>query len=95
MTTPLSSKTLSGLSDDCLSLFLAFARDAGDWGGTPLVGGNVTCGRRENGFLTDLKKKGLIVTDEDEGDVWLRFTPTGKAMAKTFGVDLDWIDWIA
>lgn len=33
-------------------LFFDYARDAGNWGGTPLVGGNVGGGREDNGNLS-------------------------------------------
>jgi hypothetical protein len=29
------------LTEQSKALFLAYAKDAGNWGGTPLVGGNV------------------------------------------------------
>lgn len=72
-------------------LFIAYAKDAGNWSGTPLVGGNVGGGKEERGNLTDLKRKGLIVTGEADGDVWVSFTLAGVDYAKAHGIDLSWI----
>lgn len=71
-----------------LALFLAYAKDAGNWSGTPLVGGNVSHGLTENGYLTDLKKRGLVTTFRSEGDAWLEFTEAGKILAGVHGIQL-------
>ena len=74
------------LSPEALALFVAFARDAGNWNGTPLVGGgNVPTDGASKGHLTKLKKEGLVKTFTDEGCVWLQFTLEGKAKALTLG----------
>ena|SRR3990167_6721525 len=75
------------LTKDSCSLFMAYWKDAGNWSGNPLVGGNVRHGLRENGNLTDLKKAGLLTTfavKERNGkeDIWIEFTSLGKAYAK-------------
>ncbi|CAJ1505588.1 hypothetical protein [[Mycobacterium] burgundiense] len=46
--------TTSDITARSLELFLDYARDAGNWGGTPLVGGNVCGSREDNGNLTQL-----------------------------------------
>jgi hypothetical protein len=69
-----------------LALFLAYARDAGNWSGTPLVGGNVGGSKQERGNLTQLKRAGLIETWVDEGCTWLKFTAAGLALAAEHGV---------
>lgn len=69
------------LSEGALALFLAYANDAPNWRGVPPVGGNVNQGPAENGYLTDLKKRGLLTTYRDEGNTWIQFTPAGKALA--------------
>ncbi len=76
------------LTAGSLDLFLAYAMDAPDWGGTPLVGGNVGAKPADKGHLTDLKKKGLVTTYMDEGNAWLSFTDEGKALAAEHGVEL-------
>jgi hypothetical protein len=63
-------------------LFEAYVRDAGNWSGTPLVGGNVGGSKEDRGNLTHLKKLGLIKTFESEGCLWLSFTDAGRAKAK-------------
>lgn len=69
-----------------LELFLDYARDAGNWSGTPLVGGNVGGSKEERGNLTQLKRAGLITTFRWDGEVWIDFTDAGKALAAEHGV---------
>lgn len=82
---------MTNLTEGTLALFVAYANDAGNWGGTPLVGGNVKQGPKENSHLTDLKKAGLVYTDLD-GDrkdlVWLYFTDKGRALAESLNIPL-------
>jgi len=68
------------------ALFLAYANDAGNWGGIPLVGGNVGGSRADAGNLTDLKKKGLLCTFESDKLEWVSFTPAGIDYALENGV---------
>jgi hypothetical protein len=73
-------------------LFMAFADDAGNWSGHPLVGGNFDFAREDRGNLTHLKQAGLVSTFRDErGHVWLSFTEAGKRYAAAHGTDLSWI----
>lgn len=79
----------SALSPRSLELFLAYANDAGNWSGTPLVGGNVGGSQADCGNLTQIKKAGLITTMRDEdGHAWVIFTDAGKARAAEYGVIL-------
>jgi hypothetical protein len=71
-----------------LALFLAYAKDAGNWSGQPLVGGNVGGSKEDRGNLTQLKRAKLITTSEDEGNTWLRFTEAGKALALSHGITI-------
>lgn len=71
-----------------LELFLDYAKDAGNWSGTPLVGGNVGGSKEDNGNLTQLKQAGLVKTWTDEGLVWLSFTAEGKALAAEHGIEI-------
>lgn len=67
-----------------LKLFRLYAQDAGNWGGTPMVGGNVGGNAAaQRGNLTNLKKAGLIQTWTDEGDgcSFLSFTEYGRNVA--------------
>jgi hypothetical protein len=68
-------------------VFMAYAIDAGNWGGNPLVGGNVGGTLEERGNLTQLKMAGLITTWVDDG-VWIEFTAAGKQYAKAHGINL-------
>ena len=75
-----------------LDLFRALATDAGNWSGTPLFDGD----KRERGNLTDLKKRGLLVTYTDEGCTFVTFTPKGVEFAHTnLGVAIDHCDNLA
>lgn len=71
-----------------LELFLAYARDAGNWYGTPLVGGNVGGSKQDRGNLTQLKQAGLIKTAVYEDCTWIYFTDAGIALAAEHGVKL-------
>lgn len=79
---------MDNITTQSLKVFLAYAEDAGNWSGVPLVGGNVGGSKEERGNLTQLKRAGLIETDVDEGCTWLYFTDAGKALAATHGIEL-------
>jgi hypothetical protein len=74
------------ITETSKSLFLAYARDAGNWSGQPLVGGNVGGTKEQRGNLTQLKRAGLITTFRDEGCDWIQFTDAGKAFAAEHGI---------
>lgn len=78
----------SALTPASLKLFLEYADDAGNWNGTPLVGGNVGGSARDRGNLTHLKISGLITTDRDEGCTWVSFTAAGIALAALHGITI-------
>lgn len=60
------------------SLFAKFWDDAPNWGGEPLVNGNVKVGKSERGNLSDLLQKELVESfDDGEGCTWLQFTKIG------------------
>lgn len=81
-------------TENTLNRFIKYAQDAGNWGGSPLVGGNVGGDPADKGFILNMKKAGLITTWEDRGvinrrvvvSVWLEFTDSGKALAAAHGV---------
>ena len=69
-------------------LFIEYAKDANNWNGTPLVGGNVGGSVEDRGNLTQLKQAGLITTAKEEGHIWLFFTDAGVAYAAQHGIAL-------
>jgi hypothetical protein len=71
------------------ALFLEYAKDACEWNGTPLVGGNVGGSKEDRGNLTQLKQAGLIDTFKDEGLVWIKFTDAGRALAGEHGIKIE------
>lgn len=77
------------ITNDTEARFMQYARDAANWGGTPLVGGNVGGDPADKGYITAMKKAGLVTTWEDCGGVWMRFTDNGKSLAKSHGVTLE------
>jgi len=85
--------TTISLSPEALAYFIELAEDAPDWSGSPLIGGNVEQTKQRDGYLTDLKKKDLLTTQEDEGDVWVYFTPAGRGLAAEHGIALSPYDW--
>lgn len=77
------------LTETTLKLFLAYAKDAGNWSGTPLMGagGNVSRDERaERGNVTQMKQAGLVKTFRYEGCNWIEFTPAGVEFAAKHGV---------
>jgi hypothetical protein len=76
------------ITPQSLNVFLAYAKDADNWSGTPCVGGNVGGTPEERGNLTQLKKAGLITTFTDYGQTWIDFTETGKALAAQHGITI-------
>jgi len=77
------------LTPEVISRFLDYARDAGNWSGTPLIGGNVGGDPEDKGYLVNMKKAGLITTfREDDGTFWLIFTIAGREFAHAHGVEV-------
>jgi hypothetical protein len=77
-----------GITEKSLEVFIAYAKDAPNWSGTPLVGGNVGGSKQERGNLTQLKMAGLIVTFKSDGHDWLDFTDKGSKLAAELGIEL-------
>ena len=84
----MKNNTLS-LTPDAARLFALYVQDAGNWGGTPLVGGNVILlGLKEDrGLLTALKRARLLTTFISDGEAWVSFTDAGKAYATSLGLN--------
>lgn len=78
------------LPPNAKELFTRYVKDAGNWSGTPLVGGNVVLlGEREDrGLLTHLKRAGLVTTIIYERLPYVQFTDAGKAYAAELGLQL-------
>jgi hypothetical protein len=75
------------ITDQSKALFLAYARDGGNWSGTPLLGegSNVDSSKEARGNLTQLKRAGLVTTFRYEGCMWVKPTDAGKAFAVELG----------
>ncbi len=78
--------TTINITEQSKALFLAYAEDAGNWSGNPLVGGNVGGSKEDRGNLTQLKRAGLLTTFKDEGCNWIEFTELGKQYAAENGI---------
>lgn len=77
------------ITDRSKELFIAYAEDADNWGGTPLVGGNVGGSKEDRGNLTQLKLADLLTTfDDGEGCIWIEFTPKGLEYAAALGIKI-------
>src|SRR5262245_54050501 len=93
--------TTPKLTPGVLKLFTDLAEDAGNWSGTPLLGGNVPTNSRTNGYLIHLKKAGLVTTFTERVEglrrgrertlTWVEFTEAGAAYAKELGISM--VDW--
>lgn len=77
------------ITETSKKLFLDYASDAGNWSGTPLVGGNVGGSKEDRGNLTQLKRAGLLTTDVSEGLTWVYFTEAGFKYARENGVEME------
>ena len=90
------------LTESSLKLFKDLVESASNWNGIPLYNEDGTATKADNANLTDLKKKGLITTQEDvSSDIggkkvkiqWVNFTKDGYALAeelcpeKTFSLE--------
>jgi hypothetical protein len=80
--------TAQNITGRSLELFLAYARDAGNWGGTPGIGCNVGGSKEDRGNITQLKRAGLITTFRSDRIDWIEFTAEGKNLAAENGVHL-------
>lgn len=76
------------ITDRSKALFLDYAKDADNWSGTPLVGGNLGGSAEDRGNLTQLKQAGLIMTNQDGRDTWIYFTSLGRKYAAEHGVKI-------
>lgn len=76
------------ITEKSLSVFLAYARDAHNWNGEPLIGGNVGGSKEERGNLTQLKKVGLIRTLRYDGCDFIQFLQAGVDLAKEHGINI-------
>lgn len=74
-------------SPGCIAFFTDLVNDAGNWSGIVGLDCNISVGPTEKGYLTQLKKAGLVTTDRSEGISWLYFTPAGIDYAKSLGLD--------
>ena len=74
------------LTNESKALFEALVKDAGNWAGEPMLGGNVPSDNTTRGNITDLKRKGLIETFRDAGDTFVIFTDNGKEYANSIGL---------
>lgn len=88
-TQEISTSVESAVSTKALSYFLALAADNHNWRGNTCLGGNVPQGRAENGYLTDLKKKGFLTTFDYEGNEFVHFEPKGVAVANFYGIEIE------
>ena len=72
------------LSQESKALFEEMAQEAQNWNGTPLL---PVLSRAQKGNLTDLKRKGLVFTEDDgDGFQWVFFTSAGKNVAHELGI---------
>lgn len=78
----MANTTEINVTEKSKALFIAYAKDADNWGGTPPVGGNVGGSAEDRGNLTQLKQAGVLVTFRSDGMTWVEFTEVGKQWIK-------------
>jgi len=74
------------LTERSLALFLAYAKDACNWSGTPPIGGNVGGSKEDRGNITQMKKARLIQTFHSDRCDWIEFLPAGRELAAQHGI---------
>ena len=77
---------MNNLTEATLAVFLAYANDAPNWAGRPMIGCNVASDKHANGHLTNLKKAGLIETFKDDCGIYIEFTEAGERLAEEHGI---------
>jgi len=86
------NQTSDQLPANALKLFLLYAKDAGNWSGQPMVGGNVWLlgAKEDRALLTWCKRAGLLTTFTDMGDgcSFISFTDAGVALAAEHGIEV-------
>jgi hypothetical protein len=82
------SAAKQGITEQSKALFVAYAKDAANWSGSPLVGGNVGGSKEDRGNLTQLKRAGLVTTwrHRHSEDIYLSFSDAGIALAASLGI---------
>jgi hypothetical protein len=83
-----AQQTIMSLTPASLALFIAFAEDAGNWNGMPMVNGNVEVSKQQRGNLSDLVQKGIVRVEDDGGDSFVVFTQQGRECALLFGCEI-------
>jgi len=79
------------LTTDSKAFFIDLVSDAPNWSGMPLFGGNISDSNENKGYLTALKKAGLVTSFVEEGCCWVSFTDAGKELASELGYE-GWCD---
>lgn len=86
---PVATEEGHKITEESKRVFIAYAKDAVNWAGHPLVGGNVGGSKEERGNLTQLKRAGLINTSSDGKDMFIDFTEAGRKYAEELGIDIE------
>jgi len=82
---------MTSFEQNTLGRFLEYAADSPNWSGSALVGGNVGGDPEDKGYITNMKKRGWIVTAPDPDNprnVWLEFTEEGRKVAAENGIEI-------
>jgi hypothetical protein len=84
----MSAAKQATITEQSKALFIAYAKDARNWSGTPMVGGNVSGTKQDRGNLTQLKRAGLVTTFDEARCTYLSFTPAGIEYAASLGIEV-------
>lgn len=83
-------------SPGVIDLFKLIVEDAAEWSGNP--GPNLEFTKEEKGYLTKLKKAGVLSTMVDDADaepiVWVTFHKPAADLAKELNIRFD-AAWVA
>ena len=81
--TTTTSTGLAFLTDASLELFIKLYKAAPNWMSEPIIDLRIV----ERGNLTDLKKKNLLITIGEDGDMWCLFTRKGVDLGEAIFPD--------
>ena len=76
------------LTTRSFEIFKDAAEDAGNWSGSPCLGGNFRFTKEDRGNLTQLKRAKLLTTDKSDGEALDTLHALGHEFAAFHGIEI-------
>ena len=74
-------------SPGAIDLFKLIVADAADWSGNP--GPNLDFSEEQKGYLTKLKKAGVLITQKEDDITWVTFKHPAIDLASELNLEFD------